>query len=64
MHEMQAEYGPIMPVSEKEDAGRLRSAAQHERSMREMQKLEDQSKLLQQADDVFNDIEHTKDRYL
>jgi hypothetical protein len=42
----------------------LRSAAQTERSIREMAKLDVQTQLLQQADDVFVDLENTKNRYL
>lgn len=42
----------------------LRSAAQSERSMRELAKLDEQEKLLQKADELFVDLEQTKDRYL
>lgn len=57
---MQAEYQPGL----EENRLQLRSAAQSERSVRELAKLEDQGKLLQQADELFIDIENTKDRYL
>ena len=64
MEEMHSEHGIIEPKSEEEQRIVLHTASIKERSMRELAKVDEQTKLYLEADQVVNSIENTKNQYL
>lgn len=62
MDEMRAEFSTDRP--DDEQRLQLHSAMKNERSIKQLAKLEEEAKLLQEADSVVQDLEGIKGQYL
>jgi hypothetical protein len=66
MHEMESDYGtkPTAQPDEQESRMLLHSAMKHERSKMQLAKLDDELRLLNEADEVVLDLEGIKGTYM